>query len=98
MDDGGLAAELGVGDGEEGGAGGGTVEEGNVEGERVRLVLGGERAVEVGFSDLEKGGCDIAAVGHWRGLLVGVREGTRLLLGVIGSRKSRIPFPMHQSG
>ena len=79
-DDGGLAAEFGVADCEEGGAGLGAAEEGEVQGDGVRLVLGGEGAAEVGFGDLEEEGGYVAAVGDWKGglgLAWGVWKGSK---------------------
>lgn len=67
VDDGGLAAEFDVGDGEEGGAGVGAAEEVEVEGYGVGLVLGGEGAGEVGVGGAEEDGGYEAAVGDCEG-------------------------------
>jgi hypothetical protein len=59
-----LAAEFGVFDHEESGAGLCSTQEVEVKRDGVGLFLGGEGAIEVGRGYSQEYGCDIAAVGN----------------------------------
>jgi len=74
MDYGGLTAELGVADGEEGGPNLCAPEKVEMQGNGVRLVLRGEGGFEVEGCDLEKGPCSEAALRYWGGLALFHRE------------------------
>lgn len=87
MNDGGLAAQLGVGDLEEAGALLRAAQEVSVEGDGVGLVLGFQGCGEVKLRDGEEVAAYDAAIGNWeRGLVCEV-------LGKEGG----IPLPIDQS-